>query len=192
MPPRKRDWSERLALTCYLQPQRPDSPSCNCPNLVEAPEPGSARLAYLLGWAILHLCGKCISPASVEPPCRSFPTGVSAGRTPWQGAWHPRRVFHRTSEKGLPSLPGRFLWAKCAERNRYLPRHHFPRAWRLCPPNLAGEPPFAAPRGRSLDIPYYGAKPTPCQVGTEQARINLDAQKTDYVQSQLPPSQSSH
>jgi len=82
--------------------------------------------------------------------------------------------------------------AKCAERNEYLLRHHFPRAWRLCPPNLAGEPPFAAPRGRSLDIPYYGAKPTPCQVGTEQARINIDALKADYVQSQLPPSQSSH
>ena len=74
----------------------------------------------------------------------------------------------------LPA-PRQVPQAKCAERNGYLLRHHFPRALRLCPPNLAGEPPFAVPRGRSLDIPYYGAKPTPCQVGTEQARINLDA-----------------
>jgi hypothetical protein len=27
------------------------------PNLVEAPEPGSVRLAYLLGYAILHRRG---------------------------------------------------------------------------------------------------------------------------------------
>ena len=118
---------------------------------------------------------ECISPASAEPPCRSFPTGVSAGRAPWQGARHPRRVFHRTSEKGLPSLPGRFLWAKCAERNRYLPRHHFPRAWRLCPPNLAGEPPFAAPRGRSLDTLNYEPSPESCQEKRDRTRINLDA-----------------
>ena len=65
--------------------------------------------------------------------------------------------------------------AKCAERNGYLPRHHFPRAWRLCPPNLAGEPPFAAPRGRSLDTLNYEPSPESCQEKRDKTRINLDA-----------------
>ena len=77
--------------------------------------------------------------------------------------------------------------AKCAERNGYLPRHHFPRAWRLCPPNLAGEPPFAAPRGRSLDISNYEPSPESCQEKRDQARINLDAPQADILHNLSQP-----